>query len=178
MSEIYAMRRANGDWFALEARERLRVPLFHSSHDAMIARLRNFGMLLFKPVALDARLLAEILLLGAGGDVDYCLVKDPLAKLKRASPVEPAQLALLVSNPAERQTISGNGNGFHASRRPLPQVASEATKTWEDERGSYASEPEGQENPWSESDQPSNDRASKMSNLSKFVAVLVGMVVT
>src|SRR5438270_7272843 len=110
-SGIYAMRRANGDWFALEARERLRVPLFHSSHNAMIARLRNFGMSLFKPVVLDARLLAEILQLGAAGDVDYCLAKDPLAKLKRVSPVEPAQLALLISNPARHQTISGNGNG-------------------------------------------------------------------
>ena len=47
MSEIYAMRRANGDWFAFEGRGRLRVPLFHSGHDAMMAGLRNFGMLLF-----------------------------------------------------------------------------------------------------------------------------------
>ena len=139
MSEIYAMRRANGDWFALEARERLQVPLFHSSHDAMIARLRNFGMLLFKPVALDAGLLAEILLLGAGNNVDYCLVKDPLAKLKRASPLEPAQLALLINNPSDQQTISGNGNGFHASGLPLPQLPAEATESWEDEGGSLQS---------------------------------------
>jgi hypothetical protein len=136
MSEIYAMRRANGDWFALQALERLRIPLFQSSHDAMIARLRNFGMFLFKPVGLDARLLAEILQMGAAGDVDYCLVKDPLAKLKRASPVEPAQLALLIRNPAEPQTVLGNGNGFRASGIPLPKVPIETTGSWEDEGGS------------------------------------------
>jgi hypothetical protein len=39
MKEIYAMRRANGDWFALEDHARLQVPLFHSSHEAMMARL-------------------------------------------------------------------------------------------------------------------------------------------
>ena len=59
MSDIFAMQRANGDWFALDHHGRLRVPLFHSSHDAMIARLRNFGLLLFKPVVLDARFLKK-----------------------------------------------------------------------------------------------------------------------
>ena len=60
MSEIFAMQRANGDWFALDYHGRLRVPLFDSSHDAMIARLHNFGLLVFKPVLLNARFLKEI----------------------------------------------------------------------------------------------------------------------
>jgi hypothetical protein len=115
MSEIYAMRRANGDWFALEGHGRLRVPLFHSSHDAMMARLRNFGMLLFKPVALDARLLREIIPGGAGSDVDFCMINDPFASLNCGSQVAHAQLALLISNPDEHQPVSGNGNGFHAA---------------------------------------------------------------
>lgn len=113
MSEIYAMQRANGDWFALDDHGRLRVPLFHSSHDAMMARLRNFGMLLFKPVALDDRLLREIGPGGAGGDMDFCMVNDPFASLNLGSPVEHAQLALQMRNPAERQTVPRNGNGFH-----------------------------------------------------------------
>ena len=90
------MQRANGDWFALEDHGRFRVPLFHSSHDAMMARLRNFGMLLFKPVALDARLLKEIARVGAGSDVDFCMVNDPFASLSRGSHAEHAELALLI----------------------------------------------------------------------------------
>lgn len=36
------------------------LPLFHSSHHVVIARLRNFGLLLFNPVVLHARFLQEI----------------------------------------------------------------------------------------------------------------------
>jgi hypothetical protein len=134
MSDIYAMQRANGDWFALEDHGRFRVPLFHSSHDAMLARLRNFGMLLFKPVALNARLLKEIA--PGGSDVDFCMVNDPFASLGRGSLVEHAELALLMNNPVARQTVPRNGNGFHEpGLSTLPQSDSEATETWEDEGG-------------------------------------------
>jgi hypothetical protein len=136
MSDIYAMRRANGDWFALEDRGRIRVPLFHSSHDAMMARLRNFGMLLFKPVALDAHFLKEIVPVGGGTDVDFCIVNDPLAGLNRGCLVEHAQLALLVSNPEECQIVPRNGNSSHApGLGTLRQSDSEATEGWENEGG-------------------------------------------
>ena len=105
MKEIYAMRRANGDWFAVEDHARLRVPLFLSSRDALMARLRNFGMLLFEPVALDTRLLKEVAPAGAGSDVDFCIVNDPFASLSRGSHIEQAQLALLMSN---SNVVSGN----------------------------------------------------------------------
>src|SRR5260370_21653933 len=98
MKEIYAMQRANGDWFALMDHGRFRVPLFHTSHDAMMARLRNFGMLLFKPVVIDARLLQEIKPAAGGSDVDFCMVSDPFASLSRGSQIAYAQLALLISN--------------------------------------------------------------------------------
>src|SRR6266849_5545324 len=55
MSSIYAMQRANGDWFALEEREKFRVPVFSSNSEAMQARAFNVEMLVFKPVLLDAR---------------------------------------------------------------------------------------------------------------------------
>ena len=84
MTEIYGMRRANGDWFALERHGRLRVPLFHSTDEALMARLRNFGMLLFEPVALDAKLL-ETIAPGGDSDVDFCMVNDPFASLKRSA---------------------------------------------------------------------------------------------
>ena len=99
MSDIFAMQRANGDWFALDHNGRLRVPLFHSSHDAMIARLRNFGLLVFKPVLLDARFLKEIVPLPGEDEVDFCIVNDPFVSLTRGSTVERTQLALLIRDP-------------------------------------------------------------------------------
>jgi hypothetical protein len=111
MSGIYAMRRANGDWFAFEGRGRFRVPLFHSSHDAMMASLRNFGMLLFKPVALDAGLLKEMVRAGGVGHVDFCMVKDPLVSLRRGKPVGQADLVLLLNKSAELSTVSHNQDG-------------------------------------------------------------------
>jgi hypothetical protein len=114
MSDIYGMRRANGDWFALKDHERMRVPLFHSSHEAMMARLRNFGMLLFEPVAVDAGLLRDIAPEG-GSDVDFCLVKDPFVSLSSARLVKPGQLALLIGNHDKDQSVPRNGNGLHVS---------------------------------------------------------------
>ena len=98
MPDIYAMRRANGDWFALEDTDKPRVPVFHNSHDALMARLRNFEMLLFSPIALDTGLLSEIV--ADGSQVDFCMVNNPFASLKRGSTLQVAQLASLISNAA------------------------------------------------------------------------------
>lgn len=119
MSDIFAMQRANGDWFALDHHGRLRVPLFHSNHDAMIARLRNFGLLVFKPVVLDARFLKEIVPLPGEDEVDFCMVDDPFASLQTGSTMGQTQLALLILS-------------------SLPQSDSQVTETWEDEAGTYA----------------------------------------
>jgi hypothetical protein len=135
VSNIFAMQRANGDWFALEDHGRLCVPVFHSSHDALMARLRNFEMLLFSPIALDARLLNEIVAGEGGSKVDFCMVKDSFASLNRGNHLPHAQLALLISNLAKRPTVPSNGNDFNASALPLAQVATEATETWENEGG-------------------------------------------
>lgn len=115
MSDIYAMRRANGDWFAFEGRGRFRVPLFHSSHDAIMASLRNSGMLLFRPVALDAHLLKEMVPAGGSGYVDFCMVKDPLVSLRRGKPVGKDDLVLLLNKSDERPDVSNNGNGYQNS---------------------------------------------------------------
>jgi hypothetical protein len=98
MSDIYAMQRANGDVFALDNKGRFCVPLFHSSRDAMTARLSNADMLLFKPVALDARLLRELRPKDGQNNVDLLLVKDPLGSLKRGDQVDHAELTLMVRN--------------------------------------------------------------------------------
>ena len=96
MSDIFAMRRANGDWFALEHHGRLCVPLFHSIQDAMVARLRNFGLLVFKPVPLDARFLKELVPLPGEDEVDFCMVEDPFASLNRGRTLGRQDLALLI----------------------------------------------------------------------------------
>jgi hypothetical protein len=120
MSEIYAMRRANGDWFALEGHGRVRVPLFHTSRDAMMARSHNFEMMLFKPVALDACLLREIVPGSAGIYVEFCMVNDPFTSLSRGSVVEHSELVLLMNNPIEGQTIPHEANGSPVSSISTP----------------------------------------------------------
>ena len=138
MSDIFAMQRANGDWFALDHHGRLRVPLFHSSQDAMIARLRNFGLLVFKPVLLNARFLKEIVPLPGEDEVDFCMVDDPFASLSRGSTMRHTQLALLI-RPDEPEKIVTNRNTVHLSDLgALPQSNSQATETWEDEGGASA----------------------------------------
>ena len=92
------MQRANGDVFALDNKGRFCVPLFHSSRDAMTARLRNADMLVFKPVALDARLLRELRPKGGQNNVDLLLVKDPLRNLKRGDQVDHAELTLIMGD--------------------------------------------------------------------------------
>jgi hypothetical protein len=111
MSDIYAMRRANGDWFALEASGRLRVPVFHSSRDAMMARSRNGGMFHFKAVALNAKSLEEIMPAAANRKSDFCMVSDPLVSLSRGELIGDAELILLMNKPVERAAAAGNEHG-------------------------------------------------------------------
>jgi len=95
---MFAMQRANGDWFALEDDGRLRVPIFHSAHEALMARLRSVEMLLFSPIALDARLLNEIV--GDRNEVDFCIINNPFASLRRGLRLPQSQLASLLSSAA------------------------------------------------------------------------------
>ena len=92
------MQRANGDVFALDHNGGFCVPLFYSSSDAMTARSRNTDMLLFKPIAVNDRLLREIAPQRGRSDVALLLVKDPLRSLKHGRLVEHAELVLLVGN--------------------------------------------------------------------------------
>jgi hypothetical protein len=98
------MRRANGDWFALEDHSRRLVPLFRSSHDAFMARLRSVEMLVFSPVALNPRLLNEIV--NDQSDVDFCMVDNPFASLKRGEPLPHAQVISLIANAAAPQPFA------------------------------------------------------------------------
>jgi hypothetical protein len=96
MSTLYAMRRANGDWFALDDSGRFRVPVFRSRRGGMLARVGHWGMQLFKPVALDGRALKELVPAGGAGETDFWLVDDPFTSLNRGRLLDRAQLSLLM----------------------------------------------------------------------------------
>ena len=105
MSSMYAMRRANGDWFAFEERGNLRVPVFSSSREAMWARERNRGMMLFKPVVFDERALDELAPTGGKTGVHLWLADGSSTKLSHGQLIDHAQLALLMHEPAERLQV-------------------------------------------------------------------------
>ena len=100
MSSLYAMRRANGDWFALDDRGRFRVPVFSSQWDGMLARVGHWGMRLFQPVALDGRALEELVPADGVGDKDFWLVDNPFTNLNRGRLIDRAQLSQLVRDAA------------------------------------------------------------------------------
>ena len=139
MSDIYVMQRANGDVFALDDHGRFRVPLFNSSSDAFLARLRNVGMLLFKPVQLDAGLLKQLVPVGGVAEVDFWLVSDPLINLNRGRLVQPAQLAVLMGSRMKLKSVSGNATSDETPSLSIsPHSNSNATAAWEDEGGLYS----------------------------------------
>ena len=121
MSDIYVMQRANGDVFALDDHGRFSVPLFNSSSDAIRARLRNLGMLLFKPVPLDASLLEQLVPLGGAAEVDFWLVNDPLINLNRGRLVQPAQLAVLMGSRVKLKPVSGDATSDETPSLNVPR---------------------------------------------------------
>ena len=139
IKDLYAMQRANGDVFALDDDGRFRVPLFHSRHDAIMARLRNSGMLVFKPVALDARLLKEIVPIGGAAEVDFWLVNDPMINLNRGRFIQPSELDGLDGN-RTRPKVGPIASTIDktASLAISALSKSNATAAWEDEGGLYS----------------------------------------
>jgi hypothetical protein len=91
MKTLFAMRRANGDWFALDDQGSFRVPVFHSSGDAMLARSQDTGMECFRPVALDDLAFKNLTTTDEGKGC-YWLVADPLMKLSRGRSLDRKQL--------------------------------------------------------------------------------------
>ena len=97
MKTLFAMRRANGDWFALDDKGSFRVPVFYSDAAAMVARSRETGMECFRPVELDAPALKNLTSTDEGSAC-YWLVADPLMKLSRGRPLDRKQLEQLMQN--------------------------------------------------------------------------------
>ncbi len=97
---MYAMQRANGDWFALDRHGRLRVPVFANHWDGMLARVDTWGMRLFKPAALDGSALKAIVPAGDAGDLEFWLVDSPFTSLKRGRLIDQTELSLLMREAA------------------------------------------------------------------------------
>lgn len=97
MKTLFAMRRANGDWFALDDQGSFRVPVFHSGGEAMLARSRHTGMECFRPVALDAAAFKNLTTTDEG-KACFWLVADPLLKLSRGRPLDGKQLEQFIRN--------------------------------------------------------------------------------
>jgi hypothetical protein len=93
---MYAMRRANGDWFALDRREGFRVPIFSSNREAMQARAFNVEMLVFKPVLVDELALNDLAPVDGQRAAHFWLVSDSCVNMKRGVAMAHKELALLV----------------------------------------------------------------------------------
>jgi len=95
MSDIYAMQRANGDWFALKERGEFRVPVFSSNREAMQARAFNVEMLVFKPVLLDERALKDLAPTDGERPSYFWLVEKASTSMKRGVALSHPELELL-----------------------------------------------------------------------------------
>jgi len=102
MSGLYAMQRANGDWFALDDRGRLRMPVFRSLEQARIARSQDSGMECFRPIMVEAHLLQD-LKTGDGSEACFSIVDDPLINLNRGASLDFDQFSLLIRDLEKRE---------------------------------------------------------------------------
>ncbi|MDX6559380.1 MAG: hypothetical protein QOF72_2429 [Blastocatellia bacterium] len=102
---MYAMQRANGDWFALDQREGFRVPIFSSNREAMQARAFNIEMLVFKPVLISETALLDLTPVLGQRATHFWLVNDACVNMKRGVALEHAELAQLIRG----QTLEKSG---------------------------------------------------------------------
>lgn len=108
MNNLFAMRRANGDWFALDDQGRFRVPVFRTAGAAMIARSRETRMECFRPIELDPAALASLTTTDQG-KACYWLISDPLMKLGRGRPLERNELEQFMKSGEGKSRMTGAG---------------------------------------------------------------------
>jgi hypothetical protein len=93
---MYAMQRANGDWFALDQREGFRVPIFSSNREAMQARAFNVEMLVFKPVLLGEHALLDLAPAAGQRATHFWLVNDACVNMKQGVSLKHSELAQMI----------------------------------------------------------------------------------
>jgi hypothetical protein len=101
MKTFYAMRRANGDWYAVADKDSLRVPIFKSRVDAMTAHSRDSGMECFRPITFDVRALEELRRTD-GHTASFLMISDPSRHLKHGLRLGFIDLAPLIFDSTER----------------------------------------------------------------------------
>jgi len=99
MTILYAMRRANGDWYALDDKGSFRVPVFHTSGDAMVARSRDAGMECFRPVQLGPVAFKNLSTTDEG-KASFWLISNPSLRLSRGQEFSIQQLEQFMANDA------------------------------------------------------------------------------
>ena len=104
MNSVYAMQRANGDWFALDQSEGFRVPIFSSNREAMQARAFNVEMLVFKPVLVDEGALENLAPADGQRPAHFWLVSDACLNMKRGVAMNHSELAQMVRGETLKET--------------------------------------------------------------------------
>ena len=95
MKTFYAMRRANGDWYAVADKGNLQVPIFKSWGEAMTARSRDSGMECFRPVTFDLRAIEELRRTD-GHTTSFLMINEPSRHLKHGLRLGFTDLAPLI----------------------------------------------------------------------------------
>ncbi|MCI0486836.1 MAG: hypothetical protein L0229_09575 [Blastocatellia bacterium] len=90
MSELFVMRRANGDLFAEQMHGRVRIPVWPSAEAVARYKARNPELMIFWPVRLDRSLMKQIKAgFGKEGRTELFLLSEdaPDAHLDDGKPV-------------------------------------------------------------------------------------------
>ncbi len=89
------MRRANGDWFALDDNGGFRVPIFYSGNAATAARMQDPRMECFRPVVVDEAAFTDLTTTD-DGKASFWLISDPLVKLSKGRSLDHQELSALL----------------------------------------------------------------------------------
>jgi hypothetical protein len=91
MSDLFIMRRANGDLLVQEVEGRSRIPVWSSQDAVARYKERNPELIVFFPARLDRRILDKLSRVGyAGGLPEFSLLPDhtPDARMDQGRPIK------------------------------------------------------------------------------------------
>lgn len=94
MSELFVMRRANGDLFAEQINGKLRIFAWSNETAVLRHKARNPDLIVFLPARLDRSLITRIRRLGSEGEPEIFLLSDdePDADLNDGRPIPLAEI--------------------------------------------------------------------------------------
>ena len=94
MSNMYVMRRANGDFFTEEMEGKVRIPVWSNIDAVARYKARNPELSVYLPRRLDRRLIQKIKALGGEATTEFFLLSgdDPDADLNVGKPIMQEEL--------------------------------------------------------------------------------------